>query len=79
MAYGRQKAALPLSLRNGNTGQLGNALDYQDLGEAGVSRHSGTGNRPVPLFQLHNPVEQQKRVAVRQVVCGIGIKQGRLR
>lgn len=75
----RQKPPLPFRLRHNNTGQLGNGFDHQELRKAAGSGQTGTGNRPCALFQLDNPVEEQKRVAVGEIMCRVGIKQESLR
>lgn len=64
MIDGRNKAALHLRLRNGNTGQLGNGFDHEDLGKTTGGGYAGYGNRVYALFQLNNPVKQQKGVTV---------------
>ena len=75
MIYGRHKSALPLRLRNNNTGQLGNGFNHKDLGKAAGSADTSPGNSSHPLFQLNNPVKKQKGVAMGEIVSRVGIKQ----
>ncbi|MBC7961827.1 MAG: hypothetical protein H7Y05_02650 [Steroidobacteraceae bacterium] len=74
-----QKALLPFFADRQNPGQLGNALQQQQLREAALGRNILQGGCLNALFQGQDPVQEKKRIAMRQVCGGIRVEQDGLR